>query len=61
MQFLVLQVKGGVLNITSIRREQMGAYFCVASNGVPPSISKRIIVVVQCKFLIHFKAHFKIG
>lgn len=52
MQFSVLQVKGEKLSITAIRREQMGAYFCVASNGVPPSISKRIMVIVQCKFNI---------
>lgn len=50
MQFSVLQMKGEKLSITAIRREQMGPYFCVASNGVPPSISKRIMVIVQCKF-----------
>lgn len=27
----------------------MAAYLCVASNGVPPSISKRVQVKVQCK------------
>ena len=27
----------------------MAAYLCVASNGVPPSISKRVQLKVQCK------------
>lgn len=27
----------------------MGAYLCIATNGVPPSVSKRIIVDVECK------------
>lgn len=50
--FLVLQVKGEILNITAVRRDQMGAYFCVASNGVPPSISKRIMLIVQCEYTL---------
>jgi neurotrimin len=29
----------------------MAAYLCVASNGVPPSISKRVQLKVQCKQL----------
>lgn len=28
----------------------MGAYLCIASNGVPPSVSKRIILDVECKY-----------
>lgn len=27
----------------------MGAYLCIASNGVPPSVSKRVILIVNCK------------
>lgn len=27
----------------------MGAYLCIASNGIPPSVSKRIKVSVDCK------------
>ena len=29
----------------------MGAYLCIASNGVQPSVSKRIIVKVVCKMI----------
>ncbi len=28
----------------------MGAYLCIAQNGVPPSISKRIILTVECEY-----------
>jgi hypothetical protein len=31
----------------------MGAYLCIASNGVPPSVSKRIMVNVHCEFHAH--------
>lgn len=30
----------------------MAAYLCVASNGVPPSISKRVQLKVQCKHIL---------
>jgi len=30
----------------------MGAYLCIASNGVPPTISKRIQLIVHCKYSI---------
>uniref|UniRef100_A0AAR5PDB6 Ig-like domain-containing protein n=1 Tax=Dendroctonus ponderosae TaxID=77166 RepID=A0AAR5PDB6_DENPD len=36
-----------VLNITKVNRLSMGAYLCIASNGVPPSVSKRIMLVVH--------------
>ena len=32
-----------------VRREDMGAYLCIASNDVPPAVSKRIYLHVQCK------------
>ncbi|KAK7575631.1 hypothetical protein V9T40_011917 [Parthenolecanium corni] len=38
---------GRNLTITKISRTDMGAYLCMAMNGVPPSISKRIIVDVE--------------
>lgn len=28
----------------------MGAYLCIAYNGVPPSVSKRITLIVHCKY-----------
>ncbi|XP_044741043.1 lachesin-like [Chrysoperla carnea] len=38
---------GELLNLTRISRTEMGAYLCIATNGVPPSVSKRIIVDVE--------------
>ncbi|KAK8760878.1 hypothetical protein V5799_027855 [Amblyomma americanum] len=41
------QVQGEWLNITSLHEDHAGAYLCIASNGVPPSVSKRIILRVN--------------
>lgn len=43
---------GETLQLTSIQRFDMGAYLCIASNGVPPSVSKRFIVQVHFHPLI---------
>lgn len=42
---------GEHLNLTKVTRYEMGAYLCIASNGVPPTVSKRIIVDVECTCL----------
>lgn len=42
-------VDGETLHITKVSRLHMGAYLCIASNSVPPSISKRVFLRVQCK------------
>lgn len=46
---IVNVVDGEILSITKVSRLHMAAYLCVASNGVPPSISKRVQLKVQCK------------
>ncbi|KAL0278833.1 UNVERIFIED_CONTAM: hypothetical protein PYX00_000527 [Menopon gallinae] len=38
---------GETLKLLKISRLEMGAYLCIASNGVPPSVSKRIIIDVE--------------
>ena len=40
---------GEYLDLQDISREQMGAYLCIASNKIPPSVSKRITLIVECK------------
>ncbi|KAG4074609.1 hypothetical protein HA402_004480, partial [Bradysia odoriphaga] len=40
---------GEVLPLSKVSRNEMGAYLCIATNGVPPSVSKRIILDVECK------------
>lgn len=50
--FSVASANGPTLNITKVKRDHMGPYLCIASNGVPPSISKRIMLIVQCKCIL---------
>ncbi|XP_034933668.1 lachesin [Chelonus insularis] len=38
---------GETLNLTGVLRQEMGNYLCIASNGVPPTISKRYSVQVH--------------
>ncbi|XP_031787815.1 neurotrimin isoform X1 [Nasonia vitripennis] len=40
-------VNGEVLHITKISRLHMGAYLCIAANGVPPRVSTRVVLKVQ--------------
>ncbi|XP_043269582.1 opioid-binding protein/cell adhesion molecule homolog [Venturia canescens] len=48
----VASVNGSVFNITRVNRLHMGAYLCIASNGVPPTVSKRIALIVQFQPMI---------
>ncbi|XP_052894002.1 lachesin isoform X2 [Anopheles moucheti] len=43
----VMVYDGEVLHLTKVSRNEMGAYLCIATNGVPPSVSKRIILDVE--------------
>ena len=42
--------EGELLRIERVSRYDMGFYICIASNGVPPSISQRIFLPVSCKY-----------
>ncbi|XP_064538516.1 lachesin [Drosophila montana] len=44
---LVSSFRGEVLKLTKISRNEMGSYLCIASNGVPPSVSKRISLSIH--------------
>ncbi|CAG2110433.1 unnamed protein product, partial [Medioppia subpectinata] len=48
-KFFAAKVDGEYLNITQVTREDMGAYLCISSNGVPPSDSTfwRLDVLAQ--------------
>ena len=41
---------GTELPLTIVKREQMGAFMCIARNNVPPAVSRRIVLNVHCKF-----------
>ena len=47
--FTVPHVDGSVLKLYKVSRLDMGAYMCIASNGVPPAVSKRIQLGIDCK------------
>ncbi|XP_043679417.1 opioid-binding protein/cell adhesion molecule homolog isoform X2 [Vespula pensylvanica] len=40
-------IEGSYLEITDVTRLHMGPYLCIASNGVPPTVSKRIVLIVH--------------
>uniref|UniRef100_A0A6P4DYY1 Lachesin-like n=2 Tax=melanogaster group TaxID=32346 RepID=A0A6P4DYY1_DRORH len=40
-------VEGEMLTLSKITRSEMGAYMCIASNGVPPTVSKRMKLQVH--------------
>lgn len=42
--------EGEVLRFERVTRYDMGFYMCIASNGVPPSVSQRIFLPVTCKY-----------
>ncbi|XP_030748054.1 lachesin-like [Sitophilus oryzae] len=49
----VSSYQGEVLQLRKISRSEMGAYMCIATNGVPPTVSKRIMVNVHFHPVIH--------
>lgn len=48
--YTALVVEGEMLWLSKVTRSEMGAYLCIASNGVPPSVSKRMKLQVHCKY-----------
>ncbi|XP_018915091.1 lachesin isoform X2 [Bemisia tabaci] len=40
-------VHGSELSLTQVTRSDMGAYICIAANGFPPSVSKRIMLHIH--------------
>jgi hypothetical protein len=47
--FLVESVEGPELTLSRLTRADMGAYLCIAANGIPSPVSKRIMVHVHCE------------
>ena len=45
----VTSVSGPSLVFDSVSRAHVASYLCIASNGVPPSVSKRVDLRVQCE------------
>lgn len=45
----VPSVEGPLLRLFKVSRLDMGAYMCIASNDVPPAVSKRIQLGIDCE------------
>ncbi|XP_050321440.1 protein CEPU-1-like [Bactrocera neohumeralis] len=43
----VIAYNGSYLTITKVQRLNMVAYLCIASNGIPATVSKRVMLVVH--------------
>ena len=48
--FLVFMYRGENLQLHKVRRRDMGAFMCIASNNVPPTVSRRVSLNVNCKY-----------
>ncbi|XP_073987625.1 lachesin-like isoform X2 [Rhodnius prolixus] len=48
----VSSVQGESLTLSKVTRSEMGVYMCIASNGVPPTVSKRLMLQVHFHPLI---------
>ena len=46
--YVVESYNGPILSIPRVTPDDLGAYLCIAKNGVQPSMSKRVVVYVQC-------------
>ena len=39
-----------VLELKKVSKEDMGTYLCIAKNNVPPTVSKKFKLTVNCEF-----------
>lgn len=53
----VVTTEGEELHLTRVKRSDMGAYLCIAKNGIPPSVSKRIMLRVTFSPLLEVPVH----
>jgi hypothetical protein len=51
---VVTEWEGTHLDLNKVSRYDMAAYLCIASNGVPPTVSKRISLSVECEYSHYF-------
>ena len=43
------EFNGSSMTIPKVQPGDLGAYLCIARNGVPPMMSKRVFLYVQCE------------
>ena len=42
-------MEGEEIQLHKVTRSEMGAYMCIATNGVPPAVGKTVQLNVNCK------------
>ena len=45
----VTKVDGNVLELHKVKKSEAGSYLCIASNGHPPTVSRRVQIDIKCK------------
>ena len=50
LSFFYIVMEGSFLRFQSVVKEDMGAFLCIASNGIPPLRSKRFTLNVLCEY-----------
>ena len=45
-------IEGSKLKLDPLTKRHAGAYICIANNGIPPTVSKRVLLQVACKSII---------
>ncbi|CAL4173145.1 unnamed protein product, partial [Meganyctiphanes norvegica] len=53
----VKSFQGEVLELNHVKRADMGPYLCIAKNGIPPSVSKRIMLKVNFPPVLEVPVH----
>lgn len=53
----VTEWESNTLELSKVSRGDMGGYLCIASNGIPPSVSKRIKLSIDCKYLFTYSSN----
>ncbi len=48
-----------MLNLPNIQIEDMGEYYCIADNNVPPVVSYRVYIYVLCKHLNYYITNYE--
>ena len=56
-KFIVFMYRGEALQLHKVRRKDMGAFMCIASNNVPPTVSRRVSLSVNCKYIVYSIIH----
>ena len=45
------RVDGPVMELHKVRRSEAGSYLCIASNGHPPTVSRRVQLDIKCRLV----------